>query len=191
MDMSIAQAFTIFLATMRREGETRLCWTLIGLLIRICQGMGLHRDGSQFSFSPFDIEMRRRLWWLIVVLDARVSEELGTDMMIDDDSFDTQLPSNINDTDISPKSKSIPPPRVGPTDCAVSVVRYEIAKMGRKFLSRKSPLLSCHLSKVGSTGIAEREDTLFQMYRYADRTFLKHLANLTEPLYRMVLMLFQ
>lgn len=47
-------------------------WTLLGVAVRIGQGLGLHRDGTSLGLSPFEIEMRRRLWWNIVVLDARV-----------------------------------------------------------------------------------------------------------------------
>lgn len=58
------QAFVLFLVCVRRHDDTRFVWSLTGLALRIAQSLGLHRDGSKFGLSPFDTEMRRRLWWV-------------------------------------------------------------------------------------------------------------------------------
>lgn len=53
---------------------------MTGLLIRMGQALGLHRDGTHFDYlSPFEIEMRRRVWWTLCMLDVRASEDQGTD----------------------------------------------------------------------------------------------------------------
>ena len=43
-DMTVLQAFVIFLVVVRRQDESRLFWYLTGLVIHIAQGMGMHRD---------------------------------------------------------------------------------------------------------------------------------------------------
>lgn len=43
--------------------DPRTLWNLAGMAMRIAQGQGLHRDGTVFSLSPFETEMRRRLWY--------------------------------------------------------------------------------------------------------------------------------
>jgi hypothetical protein len=58
------QAFVLFLVCVRRHDDTRFVWSLTGLALRIAQSLGLHRDGTKFGLSPFDTEMRRRLWWV-------------------------------------------------------------------------------------------------------------------------------
>lgn len=131
-DIAVLQAFVLFLIVVRRHDDSRFCWTLTSLVIRIAQGMGLHRDGSHFGFTPFETEMRRRLWWGIMTLDLRSAEELGTDMTINDRAYDTKIPLNINDTDIGPASTDFPEARVGRGDCAVATVRYEICSMARR-----------------------------------------------------------
>lgn len=74
-ELLVVQAFTLFIILVRRYDDTRFSWTLTGLLIRICQSIGIHREGTNFSnLSPFDVEMRRRLWWAIIVLDLRSAE---------------------------------------------------------------------------------------------------------------------
>jgi hypothetical protein len=46
-------------------------------VLRIAQGMGLHRDGTLFSLDPISIEIRRRIWWHIIWLDVRISIQTG------------------------------------------------------------------------------------------------------------------
>ncbi|KAL5355543.1 C6 transcription factor [Aspergillus floccosus] len=99
---------------------------------RMAQGLGLHRDGAHFDLSPFEIEMRRRLWWSIYLLDSRSSEFRGVGTQITEHSYDTRLPLNINDSDISPDSAQAPEERVGFTDMTFCLVRCEMTVLYRR-----------------------------------------------------------
>ena len=102
------QAFVLFLVCVRRHDDTRFVWSLTGLAIRIAQSLGLHRDGTKFGLSPFDTEMRRRLWWQVCILDTRASEDHGSDPSIGDFSYDTEFPMSINDEDLDPLQTECP-----------------------------------------------------------------------------------
>lgn len=90
-EVVILQAFVIFLVLLRRNDDARKIWTLTGLVVRISQTLGIHRDGSHFGLPPFEIEMRRRLWWQVCILDARSSEDHGCDPTIVEAQFDTKM----------------------------------------------------------------------------------------------------
>lgn len=90
-EIVILQAFVIFLVLLRRNDDARKIWTMTGLVVRIAQTLGLHRDGSHFNLAPFEIEMRRRLWWQVCVLDARSSEDHGCDPTIIEAQFDAKM----------------------------------------------------------------------------------------------------
>lgn len=92
-EIVILQAFVIFLILLRRNDDARKIWTLTGLVVRIAQTLGIHRDGSHFGLAPFEIEMRRRLWWQVCVLDARSSEDHGCDPTIIEAQFDAKMAS--------------------------------------------------------------------------------------------------
>jgi hypothetical protein len=78
-DLVLLQAFTIFLYLVRRHDSPRFVWMMTGLAIRMGQALGLHRDGSNFkNLTPYDIEMRRRVWWSLCMLDVRASEDQGS-----------------------------------------------------------------------------------------------------------------
>ncbi|KAG7044484.1 mitogen-activated protein kinase kinase kinase [Colletotrichum scovillei] len=73
-DIQPLQALVLYLIFLRHH-EPRLSWNLSGLAVRLAQNFGIHREGSLFGLSTFDIEMRRRLWWQIAVLDAPSAED--------------------------------------------------------------------------------------------------------------------
>ena len=81
-----------------------MIWSLCGVAIRLGHALGLHRENSNERLPPFKVELRRRLWYLLIQLDIRCTEDRGTDPMILRDSFNTKRPLNIHDTDMDPGS---------------------------------------------------------------------------------------
>jgi hypothetical protein len=73
-DIRPLQALTLYLAFLRHHNP-RLSWNLSGVAMRLAQNFGLHREGSLFGLSKFEMEMRRRLWWQIAILDAPSAED--------------------------------------------------------------------------------------------------------------------
>ncbi|KAF4975659.1 hypothetical protein FZEAL_7594 [Fusarium zealandicum] len=187
-DTSIIRAFVIFLVVVRRQDESRFCWSLTGLVVHLAQGMGLHRDGSHFGLSPFETEMRRRLWWSLLVLDLRSADELGTDLIIGDTFYDTQMPSNLNDADIGPETTEFPDPREGRSDSAVTLVRYEICSLSRRLVRASSASASfCPKGiPMNISSLEDRERMLIDVYQRVEHKFLKHVSGDTNPLYWMV-----
>jgi hypothetical protein len=61
-ELAVVQAFIIYLLSMRMLYDASTMWVLAGVASRLAQSLGLHRDGSTLGLSPFDTEMRRRLW---------------------------------------------------------------------------------------------------------------------------------
>ncbi|KAL6718136.1 hypothetical protein ACLMJK_004223 [Lecanora helva] len=98
------QALVIYLSSARTNDDTLYIWILVGIAIRLAHALGLHRENPKANLTPFQVELRRRLWWQIIHLDIRCSEDRGTDPMILDQSFNTKGPLNIHDADMSPRS---------------------------------------------------------------------------------------
>lgn len=73
-DMLTLQTFVVYLVVLRSRDPT-YSWNATGLAVRLAQSLGMHRDGSSLGLSPFDAEMRRRLWWGICILDTPASED--------------------------------------------------------------------------------------------------------------------
>lgn len=168
-DLVLVQAFTIFLCLVRRHDSPRFVWMMTGLAIRMGQALGLHRDGTHFEhLSPYEIEMRRRVWWALCMMDVRASEDQGTDYTIARGSFDTKFPLNINDADIEPGTTKMPTEREGITDMTFLLVSYEISEVTKQMMAPSA--------KEGAPGIEEQSRLLSEIYRKLDRGYLQYSA---------------
>ncbi|KAI1811904.1 hypothetical protein GGS20DRAFT_578725 [Poronia punctata] len=88
------------------------CYLLCSTLIRLMLKMGLHRDPSKLPrISPYEGEMRRRIWNLAIQIDLLVSFHLGLPCMIHGIESDTALPRNLVDTDFNEDSRELPQSR--------------------------------------------------------------------------------
>jgi hypothetical protein len=47
---------------------------MLGVAIRIAQRMGIHSESALAKCTVFEAELRRRLWWSLVLFDTRISE---------------------------------------------------------------------------------------------------------------------
>jgi hypothetical protein len=186
-DFTVIQALTLFLLVVRRHDESRFAWSLTALLIRIAQGLGIHRDGTNFGLSPFETEQRRRVWWAILTLDFRSSEEMGTDLIVADGDFDTQLPTNINDADITPMGTEIPVAREGKSETAISLVRFEVCAMSRRIHDASTGKNSC--AKIDGGTVAAKEQMLVEFYQKIEDKFLQHLNEEVDTLYWVAAMI--
>ncbi|KAJ6117479.1 hypothetical protein N7512_007204 [Penicillium capsulatum] len=138
-DLTLVQAFSIFLLLARRHDSPRFVWMMTGLAIRMGLALGLHRDGSHFPhLTPYEMEMRRRVWWVLCMIDVRASEDQGAEYTISFDSFDTKLPLNINNADIAPETKEMPDEREGLTDMSFTRVCIITSNATRKMLAHGS-----------------------------------------------------
>jgi Fungal specific transcription factor domain len=71
-------------------------WVIGGIIVRLALRMGYHRDPSNYpNLTPFQGEMRRRIWAFIRQLDTMFSFQLALPSMIRNTDADTALPRNI------------------------------------------------------------------------------------------------
>ena len=118
-------ALTALSICIHRQDDDTNFRTLYSLAVRMAQLIGLDEDTEE-SYSTFDIQMRRRLWWHICGLESRSAEEgtyrnasIMTDRQI-------PLPANLNDTDLDPQASVTPKSRSGYTQMIFPLLRFEI-----------------------------------------------------------------
>ncbi|CRG83371.1 hypothetical protein PISL3812_00722 [Talaromyces islandicus] len=140
-DLDLLRAHALLLTSMLNNSEAYPLWTLMGTTIRLAQSQGLHRDGTNLGVSLFEMEMRRRLWWYVVTLDARLTEIIGGETSLPK-SMDASLPSNVNDDDLSPTMTYYSNIQIGASEMTFCLVRYEIARFQCERESSRSDHLS-------------------------------------------------
>lgn len=180
-ELIVLQAMLLFLTCVRRSDDTRYVWTLTGLLIRLAVALGVHRDGEQFGVSPFETEMRRRLWWQICTLDVRASEDHGTDPSIIEQTFDTKFPLNINDDDLTPSMKEPPAEHEGATDMTFDLIRYSVSTTVRR-LSYAPPGPGPCRTRAAGLSLEDKERMIEDLHQYLEKKYLR-FCDTTVPLH--------
>ncbi|KAJ5967827.1 hypothetical protein N7501_004075 [Penicillium viridicatum] len=132
LDITVLQAFVIYIACSRRYNKGPDISKFLGNAIGIALKIGLHRDASASEISPFQVEMRRRLWWQIYILDTNIAEDCGTNPRILESWFDTRFPSNVTDASLDPDMKDPPRNCSGKTEMVLSLTRSEISNLARR-----------------------------------------------------------
>ena len=94
----------------------------------IAHSLNVHKDGYSIGLSPFETELRRRLWWHLVILQVRTSENYSCELF-SPDGRTVQLPANINDRQMDPSSREPFKDREGATEMTASLLRYEAIVM--------------------------------------------------------------
>ncbi|KAG4434412.1 hypothetical protein IFR05_010108 [Cadophora sp. M221] len=178
-NMVTLQAITLFIFCFRASNTGRAVWTLNGLVTRSAQSIGLHRDGTNFKLPQFECEMRRRLWWLIVANDFRVTEDHGLKIYTSDNAIDVALPSNVNDSELYPAMKG-PPPASEPkwTDMSFTLMVIEAHNVLRKLSPPTLPN-----SSTPSTEAA-RQQAFDTLKAHFETAYLQH-CDQNIPIQRM------
>ncbi|PTB63201.1 hypothetical protein BBK36DRAFT_1183195 [Trichoderma citrinoviride] len=115
-------------ASARAYYHGRGIWILNGLAVRMAHSIGLHRDGTKLGMSPFESEVRRRLWWHFLARDSRAAEDHGISSWSTVPSYDTKLPLNVDDSELRPDMRELPPPHNGWTKMSLQLTCMEVAQ---------------------------------------------------------------
>ncbi|EAW10033.1 putative C6 transcription factor [Aspergillus clavatus NRRL 1] len=125
--MPVLQACTLFLIAMRTQIDSHTLWVLTGIAIRLAQRMGLHHDGENLGLPPFEIQMRRRLFWQLLPLDSYAGQVSGTGISLLPNTWDTKQPLNINDDQIFPGMTQQPQEQKCATEMIFCLSRIELS----------------------------------------------------------------
>lgn len=106
-------------------------WIMSGIITRLAMRMGYHRDSKMFpNITPFQGEMRRRVWTIVRQGDLLFSFQVGMPSMLRTGDSDTEIPRNLYDEDFDQDSKELPPSRPNDEPTPMS---YLIAKARLSF----------------------------------------------------------
>ncbi|OBT92880.1 hypothetical protein VE01_08931 [Pseudogymnoascus verrucosus] len=168
------QAFMMFLMGMKGCYQSDTMFILSGVAVRLARRMGLHRDGTSLNLSPFDTEIRRRLWWMIVFIDCRTSDFSGTRPSMDLFLSDTKKPLNVEDEDLTPDMVEPPPERTGITSIVLSLIRFDIIDFLRKVKSQHSYDVGWENLTGQAVTPAERDNLIKQVEGILETKYLRY-----------------
>lgn len=125
--------------------------------------------------------MRRRVWWNICVLDLRTAEDYGSDPTITEPSYDTKLPLNIDDAEISPDSNQSPDDRLGCTEMTFCLLRFEVSTTVRR-LDYVPPGAGTCRGLAATFSLQDKERSIEDCHKRLEERYLKY-CDMTVPLF--------
>jgi hypothetical protein len=142
-------ACLIYLAKRVNTMKKKRFWRNAGSMTQDAVSVGLHREPSHMcdKISPFNQEMRRRIWATIQSYDLQASFDHGLPSILCSLHYDVNPPRNIDDDEFDEDTKELPSSHP-PTDYTFSSYQH---------ISRHSLPLRLELSRV-LTGPPEELD---------------------------------
>ncbi|CRG89925.1 Cutinase transcription factor 1 alpha [Talaromyces islandicus] len=91
------QAQILMAIYLNTTSRVSAAYNVLGTAVRIAYSLGLHRDPPA-SLGITKVELRRRIWWSLYILDSKLSMELGRPMIVDLNTSNCQLPADDAET---------------------------------------------------------------------------------------------
>ncbi|KAF4222184.1 hypothetical protein CNMCM8980_010497 [Aspergillus fumigatiaffinis] len=132
-DLTVLQAFVLFLISIQAHDRSRRAWTMLSLALRIAQSLFLDKAEPPFMISALERQMRRRLWHLISLLDVQASFDRGSAPMLHADCLQSQVFPGIDLLDFSMLPEEHGLASTGPTSLADPTFMIVIAEAQRAF----------------------------------------------------------
>ncbi|KAH6636526.1 fungal-specific transcription factor domain-containing protein [Chaetomium tenue] len=109
-DMASLQALVYMILFLQATSNISDCYAFLGIALRSCLRMGLHRHLSHDKITPIEDESRRRVFHVIRQMDFYVSAILGFPLLLHDEDVDQPLPTEVDDEYITKDAIRMPPP---------------------------------------------------------------------------------
>ncbi|PKX92297.1 transcription factor domain-containing protein [Aspergillus novofumigatus IBT 16806] len=106
-------AVYLYLVSVSPQTDPRSLSSMLAAALRIAQRMGLHNESTYTRYTAVEAEMRRRLWWSLVIFDHRMCEMSDYKVTTLTPTWDCRIPLNK------------------PTEALFAVVRSELADLIR------------------------------------------------------------
>lgn len=157
---------------------------MFAIAFRIANRLNIDSEAANAKHGVFEAEMRRRLWWAMVVYDSRISElsDYKTTQLVP--TWDCKIPVNVNDFDLRPEMTTRPADQDASTEALFAVVRAAIGNCIRYnalHLDFVNPLLK-HIAKATQPASDPNDTNLNTLETTISTHYLKH-CTLENPLH--------
>lgn len=114
------------------------------MAVRIAQRMEIQRESENVKYPALEAEMRRRVWWSLIMFDWRMREFSQIKATMLNPSWDCRLPSDVSDSELNAEMKAPPVVHGTASEAFFVTVRSAAAEFVRHspvYLDFSNPLL--------------------------------------------------
>ncbi|EPS34263.1 hypothetical protein PDE_09227 [Penicillium oxalicum 114-2] len=188
-DRECLTALYLYLVSIRSETDPASLSSLLSVAIRIAQRMGIHVESMYSKCSVLEAEMRRRLWWSLIIFDNRICEMSDYKTASLTPTWDCKVPLNVNDFELQPEMKIPPVVNNRPTEMLFAMVRSELADFVRHsafHLNFTNSYLNTIAPRPPTTDLTDEAERLVSLERTLEEKYLA-FCNLENPLHFMTI----
>ncbi|KAK4065045.1 transcriptional regulator family: Fungal Specific TF [Trichoderma aggressivum f. europaeum] len=120
-------ALFLHLLSIRPKMDPRSVSSMLGIALRTAQRIGLDNESDLAKCDVVEAEMRRRLWWALVLFDTRICELIDTKKTALTPTWDCRIPLNVNESELRTGLRDGPRTQTRVSDSIFVVVRGVIA----------------------------------------------------------------
>ncbi|KAL6918984.1 hypothetical protein FSST1_003010 [Fusarium sambucinum] len=171
-DRDCLTALFLYLVSVRSASHPKSISSMLAVAIRIAERMGIQSEAKNARCSILEAELRRRLWWSLVLFDSRFSalgDHKPTTLV---PSWDCALPINVSDSELREETKTPPKVQDQATEAIFAIVRGEIGEFYRNspfYLAFTNPVMKPLAKKLPPGGDVTLEKTIEDKYlRFCD-----------------------
>ena len=99
------QALAMLCLHVRNSPKPTACWMITSITLDLAIELGLHRSAKRWALSakqsPLEIEIRKRVFWSLLLIHVIVAGNLGRPMALGSDDWDVEMPEAIDDELVS------------------------------------------------------------------------------------------
>ncbi|KAL8639768.1 MAG: hypothetical protein Q9228_003229 [Teloschistes exilis] len=171
-DHDCLTALFFYLVSIEPNANAYSLSSLLGLTIRIAHRIGIQSESTLAQCTILEAEMRRRLWWAIILFDARIGGRSQSKTVTLEPSWDCMVPLNVSDSDLRPEMK-IRPTNQARSEALFAVMRCELGDYVRHssfYLDFSNPALrplAKHVqngSSPGGSGLVKLEESIEEQH---------------------------
>ncbi|KAF2184731.1 hypothetical protein K469DRAFT_579204 [Zopfia rhizophila CBS 207.26] len=103
-NLTLVQAFGLSANYLQKRNKPNSGYNYGGLALRLAIGIGLHKEFDGGKISALQMEIRRRVWWCLCVLDVGATVTYGRPLNWPQAGVETAMPRNIHEKDLTSPS---------------------------------------------------------------------------------------
>ena len=154
--------------------STQSLSSLMGLVLRNAERLGIHRDGGLLGLSPVKTEERRRVWWQLQHLDLALAVRSGSTPLIMGADWDAKLPLNIEDEDIHEGMVEPPNERKGLTSMSYCLFTCWVLDQQRQFFHADKGRFALSWQSNESLPDSSKDTLIEQLEDGINKNFLQY-----------------
>ena len=121
------QAMSMLCIHLRALPKPGACWMMTSTTLNLAIELGLHRSMRSWApdsrkISVLEIEIRKRIFWSVLVIHVIISGKLGRPMPLREEDYDVELPQAVDDNLLS--DEGIDTSREGKCDFLVGMTAF-------------------------------------------------------------------